>query len=263
GLDLTTFSPFACDLICRLLAPNPTDRPLIDDIVRHPLIEGPLTTRRLLPINKTTKDLQLAIDGEGNVCLRFHKKMQTIQVSRDGLNVCITGHHNKAKFVQLVSAKTPKITIHCKNDDNSDEYIVKACLMENNDFEVTVMHVLTSESKKVLANDCQQLSQTVFKKRAKELREFCLKTEKEFQNSGDRTGIDCFPISFGRKSKIKTDSQSMQTLSTQQPVISSQSILRSIQINGIGEASQLSNGVFNVCFTDGSTLCFRSDSEIP
>ncbi|CAG2165989.1 unnamed protein product [Oppiella nova] len=283
GLDLTTFSPFACDLICRLLAPNPTDRPLIDDIVRHPLIEGPLTTRRLLPINKTTKDLQLAIDGEGNVCLRFHKKMQTIQVSRDGLNVCITGHHNKAKvfnfynlpqnewkkyfyaqkFVQLVSAKTPKITIHCKNDDNCDEYIVKACLMENNDFEVTVMHALTNESKKVLANDCQQLSQTVSNKRAKELREFCLKTEKEFQNSGDRTGIDCFPISFGRKSKIKTDSQSMQTLSTQQPVISSQSILRSIQINGIGEASQLSNGVFNVCFTDGSTLCFRSDSEIP
>ncbi|CAG2116160.1 unnamed protein product, partial [Medioppia subpectinata] len=148
GLDLSNFSPFACDLICRLLAPNPTDRPLIEDILNHPLIEGPLTTDRLLPINKTTKDLQLAIDTDGN----------------------------------------------------------------------------------------------------------------EFQRERNRTGIDCFPICFGRKSKIKTEST--QTLSTQQPFISSQ-ILRSIQIDGIGEAAQLSNGVFNVTFTDGSSLCFRSDSEIP
>ncbi|CAG2110467.1 unnamed protein product [Medioppia subpectinata] len=121
--DLSNFSPFACDLICRLLAPNPTDRPLIEDILNHPLIEGPLTTDRLLSINKTTKDLQLAIDTDGN----------------------------------------------------------------------------------------------------------------EFQRERNRTGIDCFPICFGRKSKIKTEST--QTLSTQQPFISSQ-ILRSIQIDGIGEAAQ-------------------------
>ncbi|XP_054156143.1 serine/threonine-protein kinase PLK4-like [Oppia nitens] len=305
ALDLSNFSTIACDLICRLLAPDPNDRPTIDDIVKHQLIVGPLQTQRLHPISKITDSLELNINGDGSVFIRFKKKCQTIQVSPDGLNVVIasTGgssggggcsggqqqikqkvynyyslpqnewkkYNYAQKFVQLVRAKTPKVTVYPKNDDksnnnNNNEYILKSSLMENSDFEVTIFNSTTNESKKVLINDFMNnnnnnntLKLAKFGQRVKQLYEFCLKTEKDFQNSGDRSGIDCFPITFGRKSKIKSDS-STTTLSPSQ--ISSQ-ILRSIQIDGIGEASQLSNGVFNVCFTDGSTLSFQSDSEVP
>ena len=128
--------------------------------------------------------------------------------------------------------KTPKITVHCKHEDNSNEYILKCCLMENNDFEVTLFNTITNQTNKLLINDFNELKNKDFAERVRELYKFCLKTEKQYQN---RSGSDCFPISFGRKSKIKCDSSA---LTTQQPTISSQT-LRSIQIEGIGQASQV------------------------
>ena len=254
---MSKFSPLASDLITRLLAPNPIDRPRIDDILTHPFITGPLITKRLLPIEKTTKALQLSIDSEGKVCLIFRKSRTSVEVSSDGIDVRIYGqqtndlkhftfydlppnHWKKyfyaQKFVDLVRGKTPKITVHCKIDDKINEDILKCCLMENNDFEVTLFNSNTNQTNKLLINDFNQLKDKEFAKRVEELHKFCLKTEKDLQNEENRSRVNCFPISFGRKSKIKTDST--QTLSTEQPLISSQA-LRSIQIEGIGQASQV------------------------
>ena len=233
------------------MAPNPTDRPSIDDILNHPFVLGPLTTERLLPISKTTKALILSIESDGKVFLKFMKNSSTVEVSKEGLEIRICGHNDEPKiyhfynlpqnqwkkyfyahkFIDLVKGKTPKITIHTKNEN-----IVKCCLMENNDFEVTLYRPDIDQTNKMLVNDYNQIENTSLRKRVKELHSFCLKTEKELKVNHKRNGIDCFPITFGRKSKIK--SETSQSHSSQQQIISSQT-LRSIQIEGIGEASQV------------------------
>ena len=207
----------ASDLITRLLAPNPVDRPPIDDILCHPFIVGPLTTERLSPINKTTKALQLSINSEGKVCLKFNKNQTTVEVSKDGLNIRICGQQSDdskhftfydlppnqwkkyfyaQKFVDLVRGKTPKITVNCKNEDNSNEYILKCCLMENNDFEVTLFNTITNQTNKLLINDYNQLKNKDFVEKVREIHKFCLKTEKDLMTNEKRTGIDCFPHQF-------------------------------------------------------------------
>jgi len=241
-------------LISRLLAPNPENRLSIEEVLKHPLIIGPLRTDRLLPINKLTKTLQLAINDDGTVTLNFLKNQSTIEISKDGQNITISGHQSSKtrnyrfytlppihwkkyiyamRFVELVKAKTPKITVYCKNEQ-SNEYIVKCCLMENSDFELTVFDSVRNENYKILVNDCNA-SHKKFGKRVPELHDYCIEMEKQLETTRNRTGMDLFPACFGHKNKIKTDSP--QTLSTQ-PFISSQ-ILRSTQIKGIGVASQV------------------------
>ncbi len=255
--DLSNFSPFAADLISRLLAPNPENRLPLDEVLKHPFILGPFKTDRLLPINKLTKTIRLSIDSEGNVVLNFLKNHTSIEITKDGQNITINGHQsNKARnytfytlpsihwkkyiyalrFVELVKAKTPKITIYCKNEDNSEEHIVKCCLMENRDFETTLFNRVRNENYKVLVNDYNNGNHRKFGERIIELRDYCLQMEKQLEITRNTTGIDCFPASFGRKNKTKSDST--QTVSTQQPFITSQ-LLRSTQIKGIGVASQV------------------------
>lgn len=178
------------------------------------------------------------------------KNSSTVEVSKDGLEIRISGPNEEPKFFQfynlpqnqwkkyfyahkfidLVRGKTPKITIHTNN-----ERIVKCCLMENNDFEITLHRKDTDQTTKILVNDFNQIEDKNLRKRVEELHSFCLKTEKDMKLSHKRSGIDCFPITFGRKHKIKSDCSQSQS---QQHLISSQT-LRSIQIEGIGEASQV------------------------
>lgn len=143
-------SPAARDLITRLLAGDPVNRPTFDQIIWHPFfnpsVTDPLTTRRLSPLKQMTKYGSIDILGDGRVSVDFLDSPDVLIISGDGLRVeladkrtgtlshmptPITNLPNPLKrryeyarrFINLVRAKSPLIILSTSS--------FKAYLMEN------------------------------------------------------------------------------------------------------------------------------------
>ena len=142
-------SPAARDLITRLLAGDPSNRPTFDQIIWHPFfnpsVTEPLTIRRLSPMKQVTKYGNIEI-GDGKVSVDFLDSGDILVISGDVLRVDLIdkrteipvqmltpitnlpGHLKKRyeyarRFVNLVKSKTPLIILSTST--------FKAYLMEN------------------------------------------------------------------------------------------------------------------------------------
>ena len=143
-------SPAARDLITRLLAGDPLNRPTFDQIIWHPFfnpaVTDPLSTRRLSPLKQITKYGSIEIGADGRVAVDFLDSQDILIVSGDGLRLDLidkrTGvlshmatpitnlatplkrrYEYARRFINLVKAKTPVIILSTPQ--------FKAYLMEN------------------------------------------------------------------------------------------------------------------------------------
>lgn len=161
------------DLIGRLMEQNPDNRPKIKDIQEHIFVSGRVDSKRLFPMRKPTKRFQMSITPKGNISLCFENNLQ-ITTSSDGSQVSIADgsrintynfyelpkylwkeYAYLTRFIQIVKAKTAKITIHCSEwfrKKAENEYITKCVLMENGDFEVTVHNQKLKENQRFIFN---------------------------------------------------------------------------------------------------------------
>lgn len=248
----------AADLISKLLAPDPKNRPSIEMICKHPFIIGPFSTERLSPISKSTRSLHMSINDEGHVKLHFLKNNSTIEVTKNGDQIFINGEKQNAtkctfetlpsshwkkyvyawKFVELVKAKTPKIIFYSTNDRNSDDNtsIVKCCLMENSDFEVSLQDNAKNEVHKMIFNESTNLSDAALRLQLLDLRDKCFQIERQLEDTKRLTSVECFPAVLGPKNKIKRNEKIQISML---PSITSSHVLRSVSIKGIGVASQV------------------------
>lgn len=142
-------SPAARDLITRLLAGDPNNRPTFDQIIWHPFfnpsVTEPLTISRLSPLKQVTKYGNIEI-ADGKVSVDFLDSLDILVISGDGLRVDLIdkktkipvqmltpitnlpGHLKKRyeyarRFVNLVKSKTPLVILNTST--------FKAYLMEN------------------------------------------------------------------------------------------------------------------------------------
>ena len=277
-LDLSKYYPLATDIIAKLLAPNPMERPSISNVLRHPFILGPIDTQRLQPINKLTQLIDLSINNNGEVRLIFLKNQQTLEVSKDGQLITVTNSNKQVntysfdklaslhwkkyyyahKFVDLVKAKTAKVTLHFQNNVISEnKQISKVCLMESGDLEISIVDTANNNYEKISADEHFSNFNSNLVKHVSDLKNRCKQIENQLMKISRLCGFECFPVSIGQRFVHKKPdiitSINPSTFST---------TLRSVNINGIGVASQLSNGIIQVTFTDGSTLSLGCDSQI-
>lgn len=143
-------SPAARDLISRLLAGDPLNRPNFDQIIWHPFfnpsVTDALSTRRLSPLKQMTKYGSIEILQDGRVSVDFLDSPDVLIISSDGLRLDLldkrTGTLNQMttpitnlptplkrryeyarRFINLVKAKSPIIILSTST--------FKAYLMEN------------------------------------------------------------------------------------------------------------------------------------
>ena len=143
-------SPAARDLITRLLAGDPLNRPTFDQIIWHPFfnpaVTDPLSTRRLSPLKQITKYGSIEISADGRIAVDFLDSQDILIVSGDGLRLDLLDKRTGAlshmatpitslatplkrryeyarRFINLVKAKTPVIILSTPQ--------FKAYLMEN------------------------------------------------------------------------------------------------------------------------------------
>ena len=143
-------SPAARDLITRLLAGDPLNRPTFDQIIWHPFfnpsVTDPLNTRRLSPLKQVTKYGSIEILSDGRASVDFLDSADVLIISSDGLRLDLldkrTGNVSQMatpitnlptplkrryeyarRFINLVKAKSPMIILSTPG--------FKAYLMEN------------------------------------------------------------------------------------------------------------------------------------
>lgn len=249
------------DLITRLLHQNPDDRPELNDIMEHIFVSGRINSSRIYPMKKVTNTFEMSVDQLGNAQLCFVKNKLTFNVSRDGSRVSIIRADQSpisygfyelpecywkkysylVRFVNLVKAKTAKITVHCsdwfrqENNDLSNEYISKCVLMENGNFEATLHNEMIKENYKFIFNDQHSLKPNIerYKSKLEHLFAKVCVVEKELTNISCELKMNMFPITLGMNRKIFEQSGvNLDGITTSQ-------ILRSIQIDGIGHATQV------------------------
>ena len=292
-LHLDHFPPLAAHLISRLLDEVPENRLSLEGILTHPFIVGPVSTKRLRSISKTTKSLQLSITDEGAVKLVFLKNQTSLTISKDSTeNIIISSkrkpsekysletlpeHHWKKylyahRFIEVVKAKTPKVSIHCKHDckvssiDSKGNHIIitKCSLMENSAFEATVQDsLLNTEFKAELDNDNLKDDNPVLYTQMRDLYKQCLQVEEQMEILSKTSKMETFPVTIGKRSRTSAKSSPRNVGS---PSITNSSVmsncLRSVHIKDVGIASQLPDGI-EVKFLDGSSLTYTStDSNI-
>ena len=263
------------DLITQLLEGNPDKRPELEDIVNHIFVSGRMESARLLPIEKTTKNVQMSIDTSGNIVLCFLKDKLTISSTADGLHIAISSPNTQKKqysfyelpqcywkrysflirFIKLVQGKTAKITVHCGKWFKESgavvhkEYISKCALMENGNFEVTLHNTVLNEDFKFLLDEHLSKNLERYRGKLNDLRKRLIQVESEFTELSIETKNDLFPISFGLNDKVQElynkdrngtrQRHSSGNKETSKALTNSQ-VLRSMQINGIGMATQVS-----------------------
>lgn len=271
--ELTNFHPMTADLITQLLESKPDNRPELDSILEHIFLSGRIDSFRVHPIEKTTKNVHMSIDSSGNVDLCFLKDNLTLSATPDGSRIFITspdGLHRKEysfyelpqnywkrysyliRFISLVKAKTSKITVHCgkwfKENNHSgtlkDLYISRCALMENGDFEVTLHNLVLKQDFKHLLNEHLPKNLERYRSKLEDLQERLLQVEREFTELSYELKNDLFPIVFGLSDKVHEISSkpaNTKLKETEAPIVTTNSqVLRSMQINGIGLATQVS-----------------------
>ncbi|XP_014248739.1 serine/threonine-protein kinase PLK4 isoform X2 [Cimex lectularius] len=202
-------------------------------------------------------------------------------------------YHYAAKFISLVRAKTPKITLYT-ND-------AKCILMENSpdaDFEAVFYSggkiTKSEEGYKAIDKDgvATILQEDVIDTYSSDLRTMwdhfneahrhSLAIESALELTSNCSVGPVFPVIVGRRPIHATlsiqPSQSKENNSPQQPMfgsfnvtscykssssskITKLKVLNSVSIPGIGTACQMSNGEVRIKYRDGSELCVNGDSS--
>lgn len=254
------------DLITQLLEEVPEKRPDLNEILDHIFVSGRIDSTRLHPIEKTTKNIRMSIDESGNVVLCFLQDKVTISANADGSRISIASPNTLTKeysfyelpqsywkrygylirFIRLIKSKTAKITVHCgkwfKESCNfNKEYVSRCALMENGDFEITLHNEVLKEDFKFHITD--QLSKNLekYRKSLEELQAKLLDVEREFKEmSVEMKTEHIFPISFGFNEKIcELYKKNMKDVKKKDSTNTQSQVLRSMQINGIGLATQV------------------------
>lgn len=306
-------------LITALLDPNPDQRPELDDIEAHVFMSGLLVdTHRLYPIVKKTNSLSMSIDDQGRVEVIFLPSHFTIEIIDHGHTVLITTAEAQlkrycfyelpeaywkryamvVKFVHLVAAKTPKITVHCgqwfreRFDEDENATIISRCvLMENHDFEVTMHNQQLNTTTKLVLGENNHEVLLKYQTWLEALRRQSNQIEAKVLSIYDEIGVDLFPVSFGNNARVlamrrqqleqaadidtNADEQQQQqrhaaTKAKDTNDVSSlcsfisncHRIEHSINISGLGNAVFSPDGMLRVNFVDGSDLCYDIDGHI-
>ncbi|KAH9400400.1 Serine/threonine-protein kinase plk4 [Tyrophagus putrescentiae] len=286
NIELTNFLPMTTDLITQLLEEVPEKRPSLNDILEHIFVSGRIDSTRLLPIEKTTKNIRMSIDKSGTVELCFLQDKVTILASADGSQITVKCPNTLkreysfyelpqsywkrygylTRFIRLIKSKTAKITIHCEklfkenSDSNNMEYISRGILMENGDFEVTLFNKVLKEDFKFKITDQLPKNLEKYKPTLEVLQSRLLDVEREFteMKSAEMNKDHIFPISCGFNDKICE----LLKKKNEFPSVTQSQILKSMKIDGIGLATQFSNGSIKVNFKDGSNLSLDNKSQI-
>ena len=275
-IDLSDMSPWPADLISNLLDPNPQNRLSIDAVLSHPYIVGPLSTKRLLPIKKESKKLIFSIDEDSNVIVDFGKSKGSIKINRNGNEVVFMNNKSMTsfsfdglpqqhwkkylyahRFVKMVKDKTPKVILYCDSSfkvssidfKGNRNTIVKCTLMESGQFEAAVQDKLSKEVKKVIFTARLENDNCVLYAQLKDLKEHCLQVETQLDALVNKTGVECFPMTMGRRSGQKTKSDqkfnspdvgysTMHSTRT-----NSSSYIRSLYVQGVGTITQVSSRI--------------------
>lgn len=223
---------------------------------------GPLTTCRLRPIVKNLKKCQLNILEDGVVQINFHKHNTTLQISSDGQEIKVLQKSGKIhsyelenlpsihwkkyiyawRFVELVKAKTPKITFHCQkkgscinsiDSKGNCHSILKCVLMESRSFEATVFDHSKKSKFKISIDDLENEA-TPLKVQVRDFHEHCLAIEAQMEKIKETTNLECFPLTIGRRQRVES-SNDVNIFPNSQ----SSKVLRSAFVSGIGIASQV------------------------
>lgn len=234
NIVLDNFPPMVSELITKLLEDKPEMRPTLDQVIEHIFVSGRINSKRLLPLEKSTKQVQMSIEPNGNVRLVFEQDKLSFIVSRDGSLITIASQNQQrvvrysfydlpqtywkrynylVRFITLVQAKTAKITFHCEsiientesmrktstNEDTKKEFISKCILMENGDFEVTIHNQLLNEDFKFLFENNGKMSKKYYKYRSKleNIHQIVLESEMKLMQLSSEFQIDLFPITSG------------------------------------------------------------------
>lgn len=254
------------DLITQLLEEVPEKRPDLNKILDHIFASGRIDSTRLHQIEKTTKNIRMSIDQSGNVILCFLQDQVTISANADGSQISIASPNTLTKeysfyelpqsywkryaylkrFINLIKSKTAKITVHCgkwfkESCNHKTEYVSRCTLMENGDLEATLHNEVLKEDFKFHITD--QLSKNLekYRQRLKELQAKLVDVEQEFTEMSVEMKTDhLFPISFGFNEKIcELYKKNIKDVKKNGLTSAQSQILRSMQINGVGLATQV------------------------
>ncbi|KAI1291940.1 Serine/threonine-protein kinase PLK4 [Halotydeus destructor] len=293
-IDLTGMPTWAADLITRLLDAKPENRLSIDEVLCHPYVTGPLNTLRLSPITKITKKITFMITEEGQVSVDFGKSKGLVKITKDGLSITVIGKHQQStnnyhfeslpqqhwkkylyayRFVHMVKTKTAKIIYNCQDTckvssidlKGNRNVIVKCCVLESGDFEVTVRDRVSNELQRITYRENYEGENPNLTTQIQDLREHCMHIEMQLDKLSKKTGFDSFPLTIGKRNKpsvkFKSPDVGYSTMYSKSSHCSS-NFLKSLNIQGLGTVTQLPSGVLEVDFGDGSSLSVAADSKI-
>lgn len=270
------------DLIERLLAFDPKKRISLEKVLTHPFVTGTLSSKRLSPISKESKNIIFNLTSTG-IEVFFKNNNSSIRIFKDINKIEILGKNGKPcqcqlenlslsqwkkylyawRYVDLIKSKTPKIVIYCKaksrskmNDSNSKKNLILKCsLMENGNFEVTLFDELKGSIYKMNIISFQQIEDNnSLNLEIKNLYNHCLFLEDSLESLERSSGISSFPLTIGSKLKIhsKSDANTFQNNAIDMFSLSSNNFSRSVCINGVGMAYQVNfyyiNQLFNLIF---------------
>lgn len=150
------------------------------------------------------------------------------------------------KFIDLVRSKTSKVTFYTGNDrefknleDRGNRFsILKAVLMENRDFEISVRDYFTNSVQKIKLNKvCFPDNPNPFESKLELLYQHCLSVDTSLTNIEKISALKCFPVTLGTKTDTsKATDQASVNFST----AASSRFGKTATLPGIGIASQVS-----------------------